>query len=216
MQKRMIILFIGLSFSSLAFGSDPSPQLKADAQFTSPSIIKQKSIVIDDSDIRPSQIKLMNERKDNLKKRAQKLIDMETEYRESYIYADEYISFVNDLKFASELKWWEEADFVDIPEPPIPSPAALENLKARIREEQEKQQAILKEEERKNKELAIKAKEVEDKRVLQEEALRLKEAELNEQIRHNQAVEEAIRELTIINQTPIRQIPNLRTIIKKW
>ncbi|OQB20714.1 MAG: hypothetical protein BWY12_02139 [candidate division BRC1 bacterium ADurb.Bin183] len=216
MQKRMIILFIGLSFSSLALGNAPSFQLKTDAQFTSPSLTKQKSIVIDDSDIRPSQIKLMNERKDNLKKRAQKLIDMETEYRESYIYAGEYISFVNDLKFASELKWWEEADFVDIPEPPIPSPAALENLKARIKEEQEKQQAILKEEERKNKELAIKAKEVEDKRLMQEEALRLKEAELNEQIRHNQAVEEAIRELTIINQTPIRQIPNLRTIIKNW
>ena len=87
---------------------------------------------------------------------------------------------------------------------------------SRIKEEQEKQQAILKEEERKNKELAIKAKEVEDKRLMQEEALRLKEAELNEQIRHNQAVEEAIRELTIINQTPIRQIPNLRTIIKNW
>lgn len=216
MQKVMTLLFIGLSLLSHALGNDSSPKLKSDARVTSPSLKKLTSIVIDDNDIRPSQIRLMNERKDSLKKWAQKLIDMETEYRDSYIYAEEYINFVDDLKFASELKWWEEADFIDIPEPPIPSPTALENLKARIREEQEKQESILREEERKNKELALKAKEIEDKKILQEETLRLKEAELNEQQRHNKAMEEAIKELSIINQTPIRQIPNLRTIIRRW
>lgn len=181
--------------------------------------MKQNSLVLGDEDIRPYEIKMMNEKKALFKKWGNNLIQMQKESGDSYVYVISYIEYFNELKTTTSLKWWDESDFVDIPNPPLPSAAAIENMRKYLADEEQK----IKDEEQKEREHNIKLAEtylklyeITQNNYYQERNLELKERKYWEDLRHNKAIEDSLNNLIYLNNNYIQNRYDLRAIINFW
>jgi hypothetical protein len=153
------------------------------------------TIVITEQDLRPRELARMRARKQELLRRANALAASAKTTSNSLSYAREYLLYESELADARRLKWWDETETVTLPTLSGPSDSALEELARRHAVEKqriEEREAALREERRKQQELALKRDQFEEQARQGRVQLQQKDAELRELRRQNEILEERL------------------------
>jgi hypothetical protein len=144
-------------------------------------------------DLVPREIENMTMGKRSYAQRAGSLVLKAPQTSNTVAYAREYLLLQDDMEQARRLRWWDLAPEVDIPDVPVPSAEAMAELvRENAEEERQKreEEARLREEERRLRELALKERESEARAEAAQKALAIKQAELEEQRRLNDLIED--------------------------